>query len=134
MTDEIARVIAKEQIVYAIFDKLLEELIERIVNEEKDYIPLSESAKEQVRFVLDENEDLDEVFVNGFNVEMSRKKLLCLRRTEWLNDEVGLCHEVIHYYANRLSTFILSYWMIDAECIQRNIQSVISFLPSFIKS
>lgn len=72
------------------------ELSNELVEEEKEILPLSQKEEELVDHALDQSANSNEVLAQKFNVEMTRKNLLCLNDRQWLNDEV------INFYMNLL--------------------------------
>jgi Ulp1 family protease len=51
-------------------------------------LPQSREDRKTSESCLDDGGDPDEVLVSGFNVQLTRRQLACLKPGQWLNDEV----------------------------------------------
>jgi sentrin-specific protease 1 len=94
-TEEIEREI-KIQLPEKILDQLIHDVTFELVKEEKEFIPMTQKDQQKVQNILSIYKDEEEVIVEGYQVEMKRSKMLCLRPGQWLNDEVinfylGMC-------------------------------------------
>jgi len=80
----------RKKVVSKLAKSLYEEMIENIcqatISYAKKLAPLSAEDQELAQEALQGN--LDDVIVEGFNIEMTTKLLSCLEPGSWLNDEV----------------------------------------------
>ncbi|KAL0488418.1 hypothetical protein AKO1_015601 [Acrasis kona] len=100
-TDEMMEEIIREEVLkhlpQVIYENMLREVSQAIVQEQHSFTPLGpEKTRTAVDLVSRPNSS--QVICSAFGIDMKRSDLACLRRTEWLNDEVinfylGLCIE-----------------------------------------
>uniref|UniRef100_A0A914IDI0 Ubiquitin-like protease family profile domain-containing protein n=1 Tax=Globodera rostochiensis TaxID=31243 RepID=A0A914IDI0_GLORO len=63
-------------------------VLERRVPPKEEFPELSNAAKQSVKIIWSRSEPFTKVFVSGFGADITRKDLLTLHGSEWLNDEV----------------------------------------------
>jgi hypothetical protein len=81
-----------------IYEQLVRELSTEVVDDEKEFFPMTHKDERIAQNILSRNLDSQEIVSQGYNIDMTRDKLLCLRPGQWLNDEV------INFYLSLCST------------------------------
>jgi len=79
-----------------IYDKMVSEIISETIEMEKEFFPLSKKDLHFVEDIFSYRRRQDEVLTVKFSIDMTCKKLQCLKNTDWLNDEV------INFYLNMI--------------------------------
>jgi Ulp1 family protease len=70
-----------------IFTMIIKETIEEVINKNKELFDLSDIDEQMVNKIFCER-DKNKLIVKHFNIDMTVSKILCLKGSQWLNDEV----------------------------------------------